>query len=364
MSRRSDPPARAARDERGPEELPDARVREAAARVIARWRSELGDVEDAGELRREVARVAWAVADPRADPGGVTALRKRALDLLRAELLAGPEDAVRELELVRACERVRERWDADWSAHFSSRLSEPDGLDLAVDIAHDLRSPLASILFLSEVLWQQHSGPVNETQRRQLGIIYSAALRLISMASDIIELARGGTLTEPEPIPFSLGELLDSLRDILRPMAEEKGLDMRVASPRLDLRVGQPAALRRVLLNLASNSLKFTEAGLVEVTLREAADGRVDFAVRDTGPGIPDEVRRRLFQPFRRVRGRRGYTFSGAGLGLATSRKLVEEMGGSLEVESSDERGTTFRFAVRLPQGEPSREAAGSGAGM
>lgn len=364
MSPRPDPHAGPERPEHGPDAVRDAHVREAATRVIARWQSELGDVEDAEELRREVTLVAWAVSDPRADPGSATALRKRALDLLRAELLAGPAEAGRQLELARACERVREHWDADWSAHFSSRLSDPDGLDLAVDIAHDLRSPLASILFLSEVLWQQHSGSVNDTQRRQLGIIYSAALRLISMASDIIELARGGTLIEAEPVSFSLAELLDSLRDILRPMAEEKGLDMRVASPDRDLRVGQPAALRRVLLNLASNSLKFTEAGSVEVTLREAADGRVEFAVRDTGPGIPEDVRRRLFQPFRRVRGRRGYTFSGAGLGLATSRKLVEEMGGSLDVVSSDERGTTFTFAVRLPHGERSRETAVSGAGL
>jgi signal transduction histidine kinase len=338
----------------------DASVRDAAARVVARWRSELGDVEDAVELEREVALVAHAVADASAEAPAASALRKRALDVLRGELLGAPGDAERLLELMRACERVRVGWDADWSAHFSSRLSEPDGLDLAVDIAHDLRSPLASILFLAEVLWQEHSGTVNDTQKRQLGIIYSAALRLISMASDIIELARGGNLIEPEPVQFSLGELLASLRDILRPMAEEKGLDLRIASPTVDLRRGQPAALRRGLLNLASNSLKFTESGSVDVSAEEPGEGRVVFTVSDTGPGIPAEVRRRLFQPFRRVRGRRGYTFSGAGLGLAASRKLVEAMGGSLHVDSVDGRGTTFTFEVRLARSEPA--AAGAGA--
>ncbi|MEN8374961.1 MAG: HAMP domain-containing sensor histidine kinase [Gemmatimonadota bacterium] len=325
----------------------------AAQRVVMRWRSELGDVEDADELRHEVALVAAAVADPSAEMPAASALRKRALDLLRGELLGGADpagvDAAATLDLMRRCERLREAWDAEWSAHFSSRLSEPDGLDLAVDIAHDLRSPLASVLFLAEVLWQEHSGEVNATQKRQLGIIYSAALRLISMASDIIELARGGNLIEPEPVPFSLGELLSSLHDIVRPMAEEKGLTVRMSAPEGDLRSGQPAALRRVLLNLASNSLKFTEEGYVEVVAAEADDGLVRFSVRDTGPGIPDEVQRRLFQPFRRVRGRRGYTFSGAGLGLAASRKLVEAMGGELDVESRPEWGTRFRFAVVLP---------------
>ena len=339
----------------------DASVRRAAERVIARWRSELGDVEGAEELQREVTLVAAAIADERQPAPAASALRKRALDLLRGQLLAEDAEPEHHLRLLRACERVREGWDADWSAHFSSRLSEPDGLDLAVDIAHDLRSPLASILFLAEVLWREHSGAVNETQKRQLGIIYSAALRLISMASDIIELARGGNLIEPDPVPFSLRELLVSLRDILRPMAEEKGLDLGIAAPAVDLRRGQPAALRRVLLNLASNSLKFTETGAVEVALEEGGEDRVTFTVRDTGPGIPDSVRRRLFQPFRRVRGRRGYTFSGAGLGLAASRKLVEAMGGSLDVDSEDGRGTTFTFEVTLPRDEPAATAAAVG---
>ncbi len=330
-------------------------VRRAAERVVDRWRSELGDVEDAAELRREVALVAAAVADPEAPTPDASVLRKRVLDLLRGEMLSHAEaedlDAADALALVRRCERVREGWDEQWSAHFSSRLSEPDGLDLAVDIAHDLRSPLASILFLSEVLWQEHSGSVNDTQRRQLGIIYSAALRLISMASDIIELARGGNLIEPEPVSFSMRELLDALRDMLRPMAEEKGLELRIAPPAADLFSGQPAALRRVLLNLASNSLKFTEIGYVEIAVEAAGEDALRFSVRDTGPGIPEDVKRRLFQPFRRVRGRRGYTFSGAGLGLAASRKLVEAMGGTLDVESRDGWGTRFRFTVSLPEG-------------
>jgi len=369
MSPRGDSPARSPSG--SPPDVPGtlhAAFRAAAARVVERWRSELGDVEDADELRSEVELVAAALADPNAEAPAVSALRKRALDLIRGELLAGAEadglDTASTVALMRSCERVREGWDAQWSAHFSSRLSEPDGLDLAVDIAHDLRSPLASILFLSEVLWQEHSGGVNETQRRQLGIIYSAALRLISMASDIIELARGGNLIEREPIPFSLRELLASLRDILRPMAEEKGLEMRIDSPAIDVRAGQPAALRRVLLNLASNSLKFTEEGFVEVSVEQAGEDLVRFSVRDTGPGIPDDVKRRLFQPFRRVRGRRGYTFSGAGLGLATSRKLVEAMGGELAVESRDDWGTMFRFAVRLPAVEPAHGRTPSAAGM
>ena len=104
-----------------------------------------------------------------------------------------------------AIEAVAEQLEADWSQHFTDRLSAPDGLELVVEVAHDLRSPLTSILFLAETLQRGRSGPVNPVQERQLGLIYSAAFGLSSVASDVIELARGGDrLVDLDPIPFSV----------------------------------------------------------------------------------------------------------------------------------------------------------------
>ena len=103
---------------------------------------------------------------------------------------------------------------------------------------------------------------------------------------------------------------------------------------------------------------------LTQLSVERAGGDAMRFSVRDTGPGIPGEVKRRLFQPFRRVRGRRGYTFSGAGLGLAASRKLVEAMGGSLDVESRDGWGTRFRFTVSLPTASAARDRTAKAAGM
>ncbi len=215
---------------------------------------------------------------------------------------------------------------------------------------HDLRSPLTSILFLAETLQRGQSGPVNEVQHRQVGLIYSAALGLSALVADAIELARGGDeLADGDPSPFSVAELMESVRTIVRPMAEEKGLAVRLLPPNVDHRLGFPVALSRVLLNLTTNALKFTEQGFVELLCEETTGNRVTFAVRDTGPGVNPEALATLFQPFRRARGRHGYCFSGTGLGLAITRKLVEAMHSTLALETRANWGTRFSFELDLP---------------
>lgn len=239
----------------------------------------------------------------------------------------------------------------DTREDFAAQLSGPDGLELLVEVAHDLRSPLTSILFLSETLRRGQSGDINEVQRRQLGIIYSAALSLISVASDVIELAGGGDRIEDKELsPFSVTETMESVRDIAQPLAEEKGLLLRILPPASDQRLGYAVALSRVLLNLTTNALKFTEQGFVEIVAREAGANRIEFSVRDTGNGIKPDVQARIFQPFRRAsRADRRYQFSGSGLGLAISRRLLEAMGSELELETRPEWGTRFYFELFLP---------------
>jgi len=132
-------------------------------------------------------------------------------------------------------------------------------------------------------------------------------------------------------------------------MAEEKGLTLHLRPPTRDVRIGHPVALSRALLNLTCNALKFTEHGFVEVTAIAKDDIHVEFAVRDTGAGIDPQALNRLYQPFRRSRGRMGFTFSGTGLGLAITRKLVSAMGAELQVETGATWGTRFYFEVALP---------------
>jgi signal transduction histidine kinase len=112
--------------------------------------------------------------------------------------------------------------------------------------------------------------------------------------------------------------------------------------------------LSRVLLNLTTNALKFTDHGYVELSATPAGRHDLEFSVRDTGHGISREALETLYQPFRRVESRRGgYCFSGTGLGLAICRRLVEAMGATLEVETKPAWGTRFHFRLEMePAGE------------
>lgn len=337
-------------------------LRGAVEASLSEWLRDAGEALDESELGDEVRLViGHLVADgligpPLAD-ARTALLRRRVLDLLRARLIdawssfPSPPDPHVMLATLRSFERVREQLEPRPDEHSASRLLGPEGIELVVDVAHDLRSPLTSILFLAETLRRGQSGEINDVQHRQLGIIYSAALGLISVASDMTELARSGNqLAETQPSPFSVSELLESVRAIVQPMAEEKGLTLRLVPPESDRRVGYPFALNRVLLNLTTNALKSTDAGLIEITARDLSDNRVELSVRDTGRGIDEAERRTLFQPFRRPSGRRGHCFSGTGLGLMISRRLVEAMGAELKLETQPGRGTRFFFTIELPQ--------------
>ena len=294
-----------------------------------------------------------AVIDARAQ----TPLGRRLLQIMKEEVMRSwRTHGVTENQLpslLLAIERVREAMENDPSRVFTSQIGG-EGLKLLVEVAHDMHSPLASILFLGETLQRGESGAVNELQRRQLGLICTAALGLSSIGKDIIDLERSDLLLEPKPVPFSVTSVLEAVRDIVRPIAEVKQLTVRVELPEIDERLGHPVALRRVLLNLTTNALKFTERGFVEITAHEMRPGWVEFAVRDSGRGIDPAVMPTLFDPVRHappcerdVRGRK--LFSNTGLGLTICRKLAEAMGSVLRVETHLGRGTRFFFELELP---------------
>lgn len=294
---------------------------------------------------------------PKVDPRIHSALGRRLLELLRSEVVEGWHDFTASdgdlLPLLVAMERVRVTIQPNWAQTFAQQLSGSDGLALLMDVAHDLRSPLTSILVLAETLQRGQSGPVNDVQRRQLGLIYTAALGLSSVASDIIEFTQGGDqLVDQEPAAFSVTAMLEAVRDIVRPIAEEKHLTIRLLAPTHDQRIGHPVALSRVLLNLTTNALKFTDEGYVEIVAQEVGgegSSRLEFAVRDSGRGIPPEKVTTLFQPLRKEMGRRGQLFSQTGLGLTICRKLATAMKSELKVESRIGWGTRFFFELDLP---------------
>ena len=337
-------------------------LRDAVQEVPARWESVVEHAASVDEVAVQVAALCNAIRaaaigqEPDLGLVAKTALSRRLVAVIRHTVLERlnaldpPPPAVELLRLLGAVELVGQRLEVDWSQRFADRLSAPDGLELVVEVAHDLRSPLTSILFLAETLQRGRSGPVTPVQERQLGLIYSAAFGLSSVASDVIELARGGDrLVDLDPIPFSITDILESVRDIVLPIAEEKSLEVRVSRPEADFRIGYPVALSRVLLNLTTNALKFTAEGHVEVAAAQLSPNRVAFSVRDTGRGIPPQSMATLFEPFRRRQKQGEYAFSGSGLGLSICRKLVEAMGSTLDVETAPDWGTRFLFVLELP---------------
>ena len=343
------------------ERLWDALER-AASRVTAEWRllsEDAVSAEEAGaglaHLMGGLLRIAMNESlENDALPRSV--LGRRLLAVLRrhfvaeAAALAPPPDPAQLLTVFGTFEKLYTHLESDWSKRFAERLGGAGGLDLVVEVAHDFRSPLTSILFLAETLKQGRSGPVTPLQERQLGLIYSAAFGLSGVASDVVELARGGDrLVDLEPTPFSIPDIFESVRDITEPIAVEKGLEIQLVVPQADLRIGHPVALSRVLLNLSTNALKFTDEGAVEVGGRRLDGDALEFWVQDSGRGIPPGAMDSLYEPFRRRQRPGEYAFSGSGLGLSICRKLVEAMGGELKVDSEQGKGTRFHFTIKLP---------------
>jgi len=338
----------------------------AAQDVCAEWPHTEHGATSAADVRVTVTALTECVRQAcNGDPTTFPALPpfvpvRRALELLRRAFLERAEapdvrsvvDAGSVLDVIKAMERVQDALDDDAAHRFAARLSGDDAQQLVVEMAHDMRSPLGSILILAERLRYGSGGTLTPIQERQLGLVYSAAFGLSALAGDVIELARGGTtLMDQPPMPFLVSDVLQSIMDILRPMAEEKRLIVRCVGPEADLRVGDQAALNRVLLNLATNAIKFTNVGTVDVVCKQLDRSRVEFSVKDTGRGIPTHVMSNLFEAFRQRQITGDYAFSSAGLGLSICKKLIVAMGGELGVDTELEKGTRFHFVLDLPQG-------------
>ena len=313
------------------------------------------------ELARFLVQVRSAVEQliggrPAPSPATRTLPAVRILDRLQRELVGrllatnacDPALALRLLGAVASVQSAYEEIDA--GRQDFQHLSGREAMGLLVEVAHDMRSPLAAVLFLVDMLRSGRSGPVSALQSRQLCLVYGAAFGLSQLATDLIDHVHGQErLVDRHPVPFSIAETLNSVRDIVAPMAEEKGLAVRLAAPCEDVRLGFPVALHRILLNLASNAVKYTTRGEVGLEASEVSASRVRFAVSDTGPGMPRRVVTQLFEPFRSTPGAELPSFSGSGLGLSISKRLVTLLGGDLRVVTAVGKGTRFTFELDVP---------------
>lgn len=218
-------------------------------------------------------------------------------------------------------------------------------------MSHELRTPLNGIVGFTRLLLDT---PLTSEQREYVQTVRASGEVLLQMTGDILDYSR--MEANPQPLalqPCDVRVLLEEVLDLLACTAAAKQIVLlHQVGPEVPASAMLDAGrLRQVLLNLIGNALKFTAAGEVEVRVRSGtsvadAGPELEFAVRDTGPGIGEEDQKRLFQPFTQLDASINRRHGGAGLGLAISRSLVRIMGGDISLRSEPGRGAVFRFAV------------------
>ncbi len=268
------------------------------------------------------------------------------LDHQRRELL----QTNAELEQASALAEQRAR-ELDTASRYKSQF--------LANVSHELRTPLNSILILARLLVEDGGERLDADQLQSARAIGAAGRDLLELINDILDISRieVGEL-RVSAVRFDLRKSIAGLEQLFRPVAEERGLafDVVVDGDLPARVVTDELRLQQIVRNLLSNAFKFTEEGGVTLRVTSShAPGQVRFSVQDTGVGIPEEARERIFEAFKQVDGSLTRRHTGAGLGLAISHRLAERMGGALSLASSSARGSTFELdlPVGLPDATP-----------
>jgi len=301
----------------------------AAAAIVPVWAN--------GELRG-VLGLAWPEArvfdeDERAFVLTLGVMCAQAI--MRAHLRAAEQTASESAMIAR---EVAERANAA-KAHFVATVS------------HELRTPMNAVLGYTKLIADELCGPVTALQREHLGRVSATGEHLLDLVDQLLSHARieaGEETVETSDVPVTM--LVEQSLVLVRPLAEQKGLHVRVEGPARPVQLHtDPGKVRQILVNLLANAVKYSERGVIVLTVRTEgaeANQRVILAVSDTGAGITPEHHDQIFEPFWRVaplaRGREG-----TGLGLSVARHLARLLGGDVVVTASAlGRGSTFVFSL------------------
>ena len=248
--------------------------------------------------------------------------------------------------------QVRERTEELLLAKEAAEAGNRAKGEFLANISHEIRTPMNGVLGVTQLLQRT---ALNDQQRRYVEVAHESATTLLRLIDDILDFSmiESGQLRLTSET-FEPSKLIADAMRTIQPLAKQKQLKVQVQlAPNLPHKlVGAQLRIRQVLLNLLSNAIKFTEQGGIRISVRESAREQhkvqIAFEVADSGIGISKDACEHIFHAFTQEDGSITRRFGGTGLGLSISRGLVDAMGGSIEVESEPDQGSTFRFVLPL----------------
>jgi CheY-like chemotaxis protein/CHASE3 domain sensor protein len=228
--------------------------------------------------------------------------------------------------------------------------------EFLANMSHELRTPLNSSLILAKLLADNKPGTLNEEQVKFAQTIFGAGNDLLALINDILDLSKiEAGKVEVQPESLVIARTVETLSRGFEPLARERRLSFTyTVEPGVPEHLEtDPQRLGQILKNLLSNAFKFTEKGAISLRVAAAPDGRVIFAVQDSGIGIPPEQQEIIFEAFRQADGSTHRKYGGTGLGLSISRDLARLLGGDVTVQSEAGQGSIFTLTLPLQYSGP-----------